>query len=51
VVTVWEGYLVHVRQVVRHSELSEQRKREILDQLKTIPREEFFKENKPTEDE
>jgi hypothetical protein len=49
-VTVWEGYLTHIRQVIRHSELGEAKKREILDQLKAIPVEEYFKDNKATEE-
>jgi hypothetical protein len=43
---VWASYLVHVRQIVRHSELSEARKRDILEQLKTIPAAEYFEGNK-----
>ena len=46
---VWEGYLTHVRQVIRHSELSATKKRELLDQLKEIPAEEYFKDNKVEE--
>lgn len=48
---VWAGYLVHVRQVIRHSELSELRKREILGQLREIPPDEYFKTTKPEADE
>lgn len=51
VVSVWEGYLTHVRQVIRHSELTEAKKRDLLDQLKAIPAEEYFSDNKQTEEE
>lgn len=50
VIQVWSGYLHHCRQVIRHSELSEQRKREILDQLKAVPLAEFTSQ-KPMEEE